>query len=83
MLFKRNILLFGVLILCASIFAAPAFAGGVPHPVYGTVRTSIGEIPAVSKLIITAYITARPGEIFPIRRTSPIFNMKPKVESGR
>jgi hypothetical protein len=71
MLFKRNILLFGVLILCASIFAAPAFAGGVPHPVYGTVRTSTGEIPAVSKLTITAYITARPGEILSYPKDIP------------
>ena len=61
-LFKRNILLFGVLILSASIFAVPAYAGGLPHPVYGIVKTSTGQIPTKANLTITAYITTRSAD---------------------
>jgi hypothetical protein len=63
-MFKRSVLLFSSLLIAMIFTLLPqAFAGGVPHLVLGTVHTSIGGVPTAANLTMTAYITARPGDI--------------------
>ncbi|MBM3235709.1 hypothetical protein FJZ31_05375 [Candidatus Poribacteria bacterium] len=56
--------LFSSLLIALMFVLLPqAFAGGTPHIVLGTVRTSTGNVPTAANLTITAYITAKPDDI--------------------
>jgi hypothetical protein len=59
----KKLLFASLLIALIFVLLPQVFAGGSPHIVLGTVRTSTGDIPKADKLTITAYITVRPDDI--------------------
>jgi len=67
----KKLLFSSLLIALMFVLLSQAFAGGSSHLVLGTVRTSTAKVPTAANLTITAYITARPGDIMTYPPNNP------------
>jgi len=67
----KKLLLFFAIAVCSLVLVIPnqAAAGTVPHTNWGYLFNADGTKPGEGAITITAYITARPGEILPMSTT--------------